>query len=109
MDNNTSPVSFDEFSRIRILPSDQYEAADRLKDECKEFTQKTGDFNAIVQVFLDMLSEKAKHIELEKLKAIGVRNRVESELENRKMSQRQLQMMIKERQAELHRSVFPLY
>jgi hypothetical protein len=32
-------VTFDEFSKIRILPSDEYESADRLKDECKDFTQ----------------------------------------------------------------------
>ncbi|KAJ3063541.1 Intraflagellar transport protein 20 [Podochytrium sp. JEL0797] len=96
-------VTFDEFSKIRILPSDQFEASENLKDECKEFTQKIEDFNSIAQVFLEMLKAKAEQIEIEKLKAIGLRNRVESELDNRKSKRLQIQLLIKERHAEMHR------
>ncbi|KAI8830059.1 intraflagellar transport protein 20 [Chytriomyces cf. hyalinus JEL632] len=96
-------VTFDEFSKIRILPSDQFEASDSMKDQCKEFTQQIEDFNSIVQIFLEMLQAKAEQIEAEKLKAIGLRNRVETELETRKAKRQQLQLLIKERHAELHR------
>ncbi|KAJ3373943.1 Intraflagellar transport protein 20, partial [Entophlyctis sp. JEL0112] len=77
-------VTFDEFSKIRILPSDQFEASESLKDECKDFTQKIDEFNSVVQGFLEILQAKAEQIEIEKLKAIGLRNRVESEMESRK-------------------------
>ncbi|KAJ3041851.1 Intraflagellar transport protein 20 [Rhizophlyctis rosea] len=118
------PVTFDEFSKIRILDPAQFEASEKLKEECREFTQKTDDFNNIVQAFLDMMNEKAKQIEEEKLKvfkkstclnavhinnsdlsfqAIGLRNRVESQVELRKSTQNQLQTLIRERQAELDR------
>ncbi|KAJ3049357.1 Intraflagellar transport protein 20 [Rhizophlyctis rosea] len=99
-------VTFDEFSKIRILDPAQFEASEKLKEECREFTQKTDDFNNIVQAFLDMMDDKAKQIEEEKLKAciaIGLRNRVESQAEHRKSTQMQLQTLIKERQAELDR------
>lgn len=32
-------VSFDEFSKIRLLEPTQFDASQKLKDECKDFTQ----------------------------------------------------------------------
>ncbi|KAI8848373.1 intraflagellar transport protein 20 [Chytridium lagenaria] len=90
-----APITFDEFSKIRILPSQCFEESEHLKDECREFTSKISEFHVIIQGFLDMLQEKGKQIEGEKLKAIGLRNTVESEL--------QIQMLINERQTELDR------
>ncbi|KAJ3349865.1 Intraflagellar transport protein 20 [Entophlyctis luteolus] len=83
-------VTFDEFSKIRILPSDQFEASESLKDECKDFTQKIDEFNSVVQGFLEILQAKAEQIEIEKLKAIALRNRVESEMESRKAKRLQV-------------------
>ncbi|KAJ3412165.1 Intraflagellar transport protein 20 [Chytridiales sp. JEL 0842] len=101
--NNDLGVTFDEFSKIRILSSEQYEASEHLKDECRDFTQKISDFNTIVQMFLDLLQEKKTQIEIEKLKAIGLRNKVEFEIESRKARQNQMKVQIKERQAVLDR------
>ncbi|KAJ3097460.1 Intraflagellar transport protein 20 [Phlyctochytrium planicorne] len=98
-----TPISFDEFSKIRILPSQYFEESDKLKDECKDFTSKIGEFHTIVQTFMDMLQEKAKEIEIQKLKAIGFRNTVESEQEKRSGLKKQYQMLINDRQAELDR------
>ncbi|KAJ3196820.1 Intraflagellar transport protein 20 [Irineochytrium annulatum] len=103
MDDFDTAISFDEFSKIRILPSQHYEESEHLKDECREFTQKIGDFNTIVQSFLDVLVEKSEQIEQEKLRAIGLRNKVESEVGRRSAQVTQYHLLIKERQAEMER------
>ncbi|KNC99108.1 uncharacterized protein SPPG_05368 [Spizellomyces punctatus DAOM BR117] len=104
MASSTSPlVIFDEFSKLRILDPVQFETSEKLKEECKDFTQRVSNFNEIVEMFLKMMEEKAEQIESEKLKAIGLRNRAEQQMENRKGTQKQLQSLIKERQAELDR------
>ncbi|RKO85400.1 intraflagellar transport protein 20, partial [Blyttiomyces helicus] len=103
MESGQTAVVFDEFSKIRILDPANFEASEKLKEECKDFTQKINDFNSIVQTFLSMLEDKAKQIEAEKLKAIGQRNRIQSEVENRKIKQAQLMSLVRERQAELDR------
>ena len=50
-----------------------------------------------------MLDSNAQRIEKAKLKAIGMRNRVLSERENRDQNRRALQAMIAEKTAELER------
>ena len=50
-----------------------------------------------------MLDSNAQRIEKAKLKAIGMRNRVLSERENRDMNRRALQAMLAEKTAELER------
>ncbi|KAI8926633.1 intraflagellar transport protein 20 [Entophlyctis helioformis] len=99
----STAITFDEFSKIRILDPGQFDASARLKEECKEFTQKINEFNTIVGVFQGLLAEKASQIEHEKLKTIGLRIQVESEVENRKSRQAQLQALLREREAELDR------
>eukprot|EP00842_Homolaphlyctis_polyrhiza_P004805 jgi/Hompol1/5325/HPOL_004335-RA len=101
-------ILFDEFSKIRILEPAQFDASAKLKEECRDFTQKINEFNNIVGVFQTLLAEKSAQIEREKLKVrnvttIGLRIQIESEVENRKVRQAQLQSLIRERQAELDR------
>ncbi|KAL2913435.1 hypothetical protein HK105_207053 [Polyrhizophydium stewartii] len=103
--SDQASIVFDEFSKIRILDPAQFDASSRLKEECKEFTAKINEFNGIVGLFQGLLAEKAGQIELEKLKTIGLRIQVESEVENRKSRQAQLQSLIRERQAELDRLI----
>ncbi|OAJ42917.1 hypothetical protein BDEG_26309 [Batrachochytrium dendrobatidis JEL423] len=92
--SDTVSIKFDEFSKIRILDPTQYDVSSKLKEECKEFTSS---------VFQDLLSSKAQQIEREKLKTIGLRLQVESEVIHRKAMQVQIQSLIDERQAELDR------
>ncbi|KAI9206893.1 intraflagellar transport protein 20 [Polychytrium aggregatum] len=102
--NGANPIlSIDEFSKIRILEASQFEASEKLKEECRDFTSKINDFNEIVGGILDMMQQKARQIEAEKLKVIGLRNQVEGEVEARKSKQTELQTLIKEKQAELDR------
>ncbi|KAI9011024.1 intraflagellar transport protein 20 [Gaertneriomyces semiglobifer] len=98
-------VLFDDFSKLRILDPADFEASESLKEECKGFTTRLNNFNEVVQMFLQLMEEKAQQIEKEKLKAIGLRNKYDHEVENRKGKQLQLNSIINERQAELDRYV----
>jgi hypothetical protein len=57
--SNDLGITFDEFSKIRILPSDQYEASEHLKDECKDFTQSK--MASTVMCLSDWLHGVSKH------------------------------------------------
>jgi hypothetical protein len=52
---------------------------------------------------LDLVNNKAQIIESEKLRAIGLRNQVETEKTMRTIKQKELQALIAEKQAELDR------
>lgn len=74
-----------------------------MQEECKEFLSKTKQFNGIVADFITVMESKSKVIEAEKMKAIGLGNRVDHEKEVRKRKQVELQAMINEKKAELER------
>lgn len=88
---------------LHLLPPEQLQQSAALQEECKEFLSKTKQFNEIVQDFITVMESKSKVIESEKLKAIGLGNRVDSEREVRKRKQLELQALINEKKAELER------
>ena len=88
---------------LHLLPPEQLQQSVALQEECKEFLSKTKQFNEIVADFITVMEGKSKVIEAEKLKAIGLGNRVDSEREVRKRKQLELQAMINEKKAELER------
>ena len=59
--------------------------------------------NLTLADFITVMEAKSKVIEAEKLKAIGIGNRVDSEREVRKRKQLEMQAMINEKKAELER------
>ena len=60
-------------------------------------------FSSDVHVLVEVLDAQAKKIEFEKLKAIGQRNAVESEIENRENKKKAMQAQINEKLSELER------
>ncbi|KAH9056057.1 hypothetical protein Ae201684P_021796 [Aphanomyces euteiches] len=60
-------------------------------------------FHNTVKGVLEIMEAQAKRIEIEKLKAIGQRNRVDNEVENRNRQKLMLEVLIKEKQTELER------
>jgi len=88
---------------LHLLPPDQMQQSQQLQEECKEFLGKTKQFGEIVADFISVMESRSKVIEAEKLKAIGLGNRVDSEAEVRKRKQLELQAMINEKKAELER------
>ena len=88
---------------LHLLPPDQLAQSQQLQSETKEFLEKTKAFNEIVADFITVMEGKSKVIEAEKLRAIGLANRVDHEKEVRKRKQLELQAMINEKKAELER------
>ena len=73
---------------LHLMPPDQLGQSVALQEECREFLSKTKQFNEIVADFITVMEAKSKVIEAEKLKAIGIGNRVDSEREVRKRKPR---------------------
>ena len=88
---------------LHLMPPDQLQQSVALQEECREFLSKTKQFNEIVADFITVMEGKSKVIEAEKLKAIGLGNRVTSEAEVRKRKQLEVQGLIAEKKAELDR------
>jgi intraflagellar transport protein 20 len=66
-------------------------------------TTETDSFNDVLNSFMKTVDIKAKEIEAEKLRAIGLRNKVLSEKDFRKRKQKEMQALVAEKQAELER------
>jgi len=97
-------ITFDDECNIRVLEASKFEKTKTLGETCKSFVGKLGDFSGTIQTLVDVLDASSSKIEAEKLRAIGQRNRVETEPENRKRKQRVLLALIQEHQAELERA-----
>jgi intraflagellar transport protein 20 len=111
-------ISIDDQYLIRVLDAEKFEEAKNLKDQCAQFLDsrinqlvlpctliflESSQFVISVNSFTSIMTEKAKQIESEKMNAIGYRNRVVGEKEERKRKQTETQALIIEKQAELER------
>jgi intraflagellar transport protein 20 len=105
MEDNVS-ISFDEENKIRTLPTDKYRETELMVSQCKDFVEKMGLFKNTVQGLVDVLTAQAQQIEKEKLRAIGQRLQVEMEADNRRKRQHELEMLIREKTAEIERLNF---
>ncbi|KAM5180769.1 intraflagellar transport protein 20 homolog [Mantella aurantiaca] len=83
-------LHFDELNKLRILDPDVSQQTTELKEECREFVDKIGDFQKIVGGLIDIVDQLAKETENEKMKAIGARNLLKSIAKQREAQQQQL-------------------
>ncbi|CAD8091060.1 unnamed protein product [Paramecium primaurelia] len=96
-------ITFDEQNKIRVLDAEKYRETEQLKIESMDFIKKVLALDEVVQNLNETLEEYSKKIEIEKLRAIGERNKVETEQENRKKKLMELSNILNERKAELDR------
>ncbi|XP_068749851.1 intraflagellar transport protein 20 homolog [Montipora capricornis] len=94
---------FDELNKIRVLEPEISQQTQELKEECKEFVDKIGEFQKIVGGFISMVDALAKEVEKEKMKAIGSRNLLKSIAKQREAQQQQLRALIAEKKTQLER------
>ncbi|XP_069617393.1 intraflagellar transport protein 20 homolog [Ranitomeya imitator] len=94
---------FDELNKLRILDPDVSQQTTELKEECREFVEKIGDFQKIVGGLIELVDQLAKETESEKMKAIGARNLLKSIAKQREAQQQQLQALIAEKKMQLER------
>mmetsp|Transcript_30300 Transcript_30300/g.74475 ORF Transcript_30300/g.74475 Transcript_30300/m.74475 type:complete len:129 (-) Transcript_30300:139-525(-) len=96
-------IYFDSTYRLRVVEEEKYKDTERLAEECGNFNQKMGSFQETVQRLVDGMNAHATKIEAAKLKALGQRNRVESEREVRKRRTAEMQSLINDKKATLER------
>jgi len=61
------------------------------------------NFNDMVSSLIELLDTQAQKIEEAKLKAVGARNKIEGEEDNRKKKEQEFKTLINEKRMELER------
>ncbi|XP_062815903.1 intraflagellar transport protein 20 homolog [Anolis carolinensis] len=96
-------LHFDELNKLRVLDPEVSQQTVELKEECKIFVDKIGEFKKIVGNLIELVDQLAKTTENEKIKAIGARNLLKSIAKQREAQQQQLQALIAEKTTQLER------
>ncbi|ORC90878.1 putative intraflagellar transport (IFT) protein [Trypanosoma theileri] len=98
-------VMFDANGAIRMYDPEKFDELLKAIEVGKRFTTRMDDFKSIVNQTMTIVEKLGKAIEEEKLKAIGSRNIVESEAEERFRTVQEAQVRLREKQTELDRYV----
>ena len=96
-------ITFDENNQIRVLAADKYRETENMKGECIDFLKKIMSFNDMVNTLIEVLDSQAQKIEDSKLKAVGARNKIEGEEDNRRKKEQELKTLINEKRLMLER------
>ena len=96
-------ITFDENNQIRVLPTDKYRDTENMKSETIDFLKKIMSFNDMVTTLIEVLDSQAQKIEDAKLKAVGARNKIEGEEDNRRAKEQELKTLINEKRLLLER------
>ena len=96
-------ITFDENNQIRVLSADKYRETENMKSECIDFLKKIMSFNDMVTTLIDVLDSQAQKIEDAKLRAVGARNKIEGEEDNRRKREQELKTLINEKRLMLER------
>jgi intraflagellar transport protein 20 len=96
-------ITFDENNQIRVLAADKYRETENVKTETIDFLKKIMSFNDMVSTLIDVLDTQAEKIEVAKLKAVGARNKIEGEEDNRRKREQELKTTINDKRLQLER------
>lgn len=99
-------ITFDENNQIRVLAADKYRETENLKGECIDFLKKIMNFNDMVSTLIEVLDSQAQKIEDAKLKAVGSRNKIEGEEDNRRKREQELKTLVNEKKMMLERLTY---
>ena len=99
-------ITFDENNQIRVLAADKYRETENLKGECIDFLKKIMNFNDMVSTLIEVLDAQAQKIEDAKLKAVGSRNKIEGEEDNRRKREQDLKTLVNEKKMMLERLTY---
>ena len=96
-------ITFDENNQIRVLSQEKYKETEAMKTETIDFLKKIMSFNDMVTTLIEVLDSQAQKIEDAKLKAVGARNKIEGEEDNRRAKEQELKTLINEKRLLLER------
>jgi intraflagellar transport protein 20 len=103
MEEKPLAITFDEENRIRVLEADKFRESDQLKNTSMEFITKVLELGEAVGTLNTTLDGFSFKVEKEMLRALGERNKVEAEPENRKKKMLELNNLLNEKKSELER------
>ena len=89
--------------QLRVLDRLKNEKTTNLSVDSASFAEKIETLSSTAEKVVHIIERYAKRIEVQKMKAIGVRNLVEGEIENRRTSKLALQSQLTEKMAEVER------
>ena len=93
-------VTFDDNHRVRVLAQDKYDKTLALADSATEFCEKVAQLNGIVKEVVESVDRQAARTEREKLRAVGKRNQVAADAEQRRRKKAELASLRLEKQAD---------
>lgn len=96
-------IYFDEDFHIRILDVDKFNASKSLQDNCGVFVDNIVGMTGLVDKYVKDIDLQVEKIEAEKLRAVGLRNKVAAQAEERKRKDKEQQRLLTEKQEELER------
>uniref|UniRef100_A0A7S0WRJ2 Intraflagellar transport protein 20 homolog n=1 Tax=Chlamydomonas leiostraca TaxID=1034604 RepID=A0A7S0WRJ2_9CHLO len=96
-------VYFDEDFQIRILDVDKFNASKALQDNTNVFVNNIQSLSSLVDKYISQIDQQVDKIEAEKLRAVGLRNRVATLEEERRRKQKEQERLLTEKQEELER------
>ena len=105
MQDEERVVQFDSVGSIRIYDPEKFEEAVRALQTQREYLNKTDAFKSVVSQTMTIVEQLGKAIETEKLRAIGMRNVAEREVESRKQAKEEALIRVQEKQLELDRAI----
>lgn len=100
MDRN---IYFDEDCKIRILDTDKLDASKALQGNSSKFISNMQQLQDSVAKYVAAIDQQVERVEVENLRAVGLRNKMAAMHEERRQKQQEMQQVIKERQQELNR------
>ncbi len=86
-----------------MLAADKYRETENVKGETIDFLKKIMSFNEMVTTLIEVLESQGAKIEDAKLKAVGARNKIEGEEDNRRKREQELKTLINEKRLLLER------
>ena len=86
-----------------MLSQEKYKETEAMKTETIDFLKKIMSFNDMVTTLIEVLDSQAQKIEDAKLKAVGARNKIEGEEDNRRAREQELKTLINEKRLLLER------
>jgi hypothetical protein len=98
-------VQFDDVGSIRIYDPEKFTEAVNALQTQREYLNKMDAFKSVVTQTMSLVEQLAKAIELEKLRAIGMRSVAEREAETRRSARQEALVRVQEKQTELDRAV----
>lgn len=103
--SNDELIMFDQNGNIRMYDPEHFDELVKAIEVEERYVAKMGEFRNIATQTMSIVKRLGEAIEHEKMKAIGARNVVESEAEERFRALHEAQVRLREKQMELDRYV----